>query len=152
MTWVHDGIFAAGGKHIPETWSEFADQTGVTAVLHLAPDRPTCFLGPPPEAFLWMDIADEMQADLDDRFLAAHFINDCLKAGHRVMIHSSLGRHRTRWVYVAFCILSGRSLRATLRRAAERPWLSPYHTDTGTWQAFGEIVSSSQGILVPPDG
>jgi hypothetical protein len=143
VTWVHDQIYAAGGDHIPATWAEFADQTGVTAVLHLAPGRAARFAGPPPEVFLWLDVEDETQVGLDERHLAGCFTLDCLTAGRRVLLHSSSGRHRTRWAYVAYCIYAGRSVRAALRQAAERPWLSPYHTDAETWQAFADVVRAN---------
>ncbi len=151
MTWVHDRIFAAGGGHIPETWASFADQTGVTAVLHLSPVRPARFLGPAPEAFLWLDVADEFQVDLEERNLAARFVHDCLGAGRRLLIHSSLGRQRTRWVYVAYAISVGGSVRATLRQVEERPWLSPYLTDTVVWQVYEESVRSNQAVFSPSE-
>lgn len=140
MTWVHDQIFAAGGSHIPSTWETFADQTGVTAVLHLAPNQAANFEGPPPEAFLWMNISEERQVGISERRLASHFLIDCLEAGRRVLLHSNLGRHRTRWAYVAYCISTGRSVRAALRMAAEQPWLTPYKTDVTAWEAFAGTI------------
>lgn len=140
MTWVHDRIFAAGGEHIPATWGEFACQTGVSAVLHLNSSRPSKFLGPPPEVFLWLDVADESQTGFDDRRLAARFLRDCVNAGHRVLLHSSFGRHRTRWAFVSYWIAEGRSVLAALRMAAERPWLAPYHTEIESWHAFAAAI------------
>jgi len=145
LTWVHDQIFAAGGEHIPLTWQSFAGQTGVDAVLHMRPEGPAEFLGPAPEFFLWLDVENESQAGLQERRLAASFLAHMLSQGHRVLLHSSLGRHRTRWAFVAYCIFEGQSARAALRRAADRPWLSPYHTDEDAWQAFAEIMRSSRG-------
>ena len=147
MTWVDDQIYAAGGEHIPSTWDAFARQTGVTAVLHLAPDQAIRFHGPPPQVFLWLNVADETEVDIDERRLAACFLSDCLAEGRRVLLHSSLGRHRTRWAYVAYCISTGRSVRGALRQAAERPWLSPYYTNTVAWEEFADAIH-----LDPVDG
>jgi hypothetical protein len=140
MTWVREEIYAAGGAHIPATWGDFADQTGVTAVVHLSPGRPAAFRGAPPRAFLWLGISEEAQAGLAERWLAAGFIACCLAEGRRVLLHSSLGRHRTRWAFVAHSIHAGLSARAALRVAAERPWLAPYHTDVAAWEAFEAYV------------
>lgn len=136
MTWVHDRIFAAGGDHISETWSDFSDQTGIQAIFHQSLGRPSHFDGPAPQAFLWLDLEDESQAGIEQRRLAGRFIKTCLEQGQLVLLHSPLGRHRTRWAYVAFLILTGVTVRTALRRAAEQPWLSPYHTDRTIWQAF----------------
>ncbi|MBM3122535.1 MAG: dual specificity protein phosphatase family protein [Chloroflexi bacterium] len=140
MTWVEDRIYAAGGEHIPRTWAEFAHQTGIAAVLHLRPGAPTSFQGPPPEAYLWLGLEDETEAGPAERWLAAAFVRDSLGAGHKVLIHSSLGRHRTRWIFVAWAIVDGRSIQAALRQAAARPWLSPYPTQPEAWEAFAREV------------
>ena len=145
MTWVDDQIFAAGGEHIPSTWDAFAKQTGVTAVLHLAPDHAIRFHGTPPQVFLWLNVADETEVDIDERRVAAVFLHDCLAQGRRVLLHSSLGRHRTRWAYVAYCISTGRSVGVAIRQAAERPWLSPYYTDTVAWEKFADAINFDQG-------
>lgn len=150
MTWVHDQIFAAGGEHIPSTWREFVDQTGVSAVLHMRPDRPAVFHGPPPEIFLWLNLDREAQAGLAERQLAGCFLEEMLLQGRRVLLHSSMGRHRTRWAFVAYCILSGQTARAALRRAGDRPWLSPYTTDEDAWQAFAELIRSTDKLSPPP--
>lgn len=142
MTWVHDRIYAAGGKYIPETWGSFSDQTGIQAVLHLQPDAPIQFLGPCPREFLWLNVEDESQADEDCRLLAAHFIGHALKQGSSALLHSSVSLHRTRWAFVAYGIWSGRTVRSVLREAAEKPWLAPYTTDVGNWQAFSTRVQS----------
>jgi hypothetical protein len=141
MTWVQDGIYAAGGVHLPATWAEFSDQTGIRAVLHLRPARPAVFRGPVPEGFLWLPIEDEEQAGPADRLLAGRFIASCRERGLRVLLHSSLGRHRTRWAYVAYEICAGSRLRTVLRRAASRPWLAPYRTDEAAWEAFVNVVA-----------
>ncbi len=140
VTWVDGDIYAGGGDHIPETWAEFADQTRITAVLHLRPGRAAHFDGPIPHEFLWLNIGDESEAGLPERWLAGRYLDECLQAGRRVLIHSSLGRHRTRWAYVAYGIYAGRASKSVLRAAAQSPWLSPYHTDTEAWKAFEEAV------------
>lgn len=136
MTWVHDQIYAAGGNHIPSTWDAFMNQTGVSAIVHLKPDSPELFAGPVPGQFLWMDVADETQAGINERLLVALYLNDCIARGIRILLHSSLGLHRTRWAYVAFSIVAGRSVKSALRMAAEPPWLAPYHTDREIWDEF----------------
>ena len=140
MTWVEERIFAAGGGHIPADWAGFADSTGVSAILHLSAEGPQAFLGPPPRRFLWLLVEDEKEAELDDRWLVAEFIQTSLEAGERVLLHSAKGRHRTRWAYVAYGLYAGRKLSRVLREAAEKPWLAPYHTDRGMWTAFQERV------------
>ena len=140
MTWVDDRIYAAGGDHIPQTWGEFAEQTGITAVVHLRPGRPAAFQGPVPQAYLWLGIAEEGEAATADRWLAGQFVADCLRAGEKVLLHSSLGRHRTRWVFVAWAIVDGRSTQSALRQAGAKPWLSPYHTSPESWDAFAREV------------
>jgi hypothetical protein len=140
LTWVHDNIYAAGGTHIPSNWDAFADQTGVTGILHLAPERAARFSGSSPEVFLWLNIADENQAASSERLVAGRFLFECVAEGRRVLLHSSLGRHRTRWAFVSFLMITGSSVRAALRQAAELPWLSPYRTDTAAWEAFAETL------------
>jgi hypothetical protein len=140
MTWVHEKIFAAGGSHIPKTWSEFSDQTGIRAVLHQSPGCPSAFYGPPPQAFLWLDLEDENQVGVPGRQLAGNFIKACLDQGQLVLLHSPLGRHRTRWAFVAFLILCGASVKAALRQAAQLPWLSPYHTDPKAWEEYADSL------------
>jgi hypothetical protein len=144
MTWVQDGIFAAGGDALPSDWAAFAAQTGITAILHLRPVAPATFLGPAPESYLWMDLADETQAGLGERLLAGSFVEDCLARGQRVLLHASLGRHRTRWAFVAYRICSGAAPRAARRQAAEPPWLAPYATDESSWDRLAEAVHRSR--------
>ena len=136
MTWVADGIFAAGGEHIPATWAAFSQQTGIRAILHLAALQPLEFRGPVPDCFLWLDIEEESAADLDARQLVGQFILSCRATGKAVLLHSAQGRHRVRWAFVAHQLCAGRNLKTVLRTAAEKPWLAPYHTDQATWQAF----------------
>ncbi len=136
MTWVQDGIFAAGGESLPQGWEEFAAQTGITAVLHLRPAAPAPFLGRTPAAYLWLGVDDENEAGPEDRWLAGSFIEACRVEGRRVLLHASAGRHRTRWAYVAYRICAGSTLKAALRRAAQAPWMAPYHTDRDRWMSF----------------
>lgn len=142
MTWVHERIFAAGGAHIPANWGQFVDHYGPTAVLHLEPDGPMNFAGPPPRELLWLAIDHEQQADLPTRELAARFISGALTGGSRVLLHCRTGRHRTRWAFVAYLIWSGRTAESATRLAAQAPWLSPYETDQAWWQEFADRVAS----------
>jgi hypothetical protein len=87
-----------------------------------------------PERFLWLDISEEAEADSGARLLAGEYIADCLREGRSVLLHSSHGRHRVRWAYVAYRLVSGARLSAALKQAAERPWLAPYHTDRKAWE------------------
>ncbi len=145
VTWVDEAIFAAGGDHVPATWGDFAAQTGVSGVVHLRPGSPAVFTGPLPARFLWLSVQDETDAAAEDRLLAGAFVIACRSEGRRVLLHSSLGRHRTRWVYVAYRILAGTSPQAAMRRAARRPWMEPYPTDESAWTAFAEQARSAPG-------
>lgn len=144
MTWVHDQIYAAGGDHIPVNWESFAKETGVSAVLHLRPERPAVFGGAPPGVFLWLGVAEEGEARDQERLLAGLFLQECIGEGRKVLLHSSLGLHRTRWAFVAYTILAGRTADAALRQASRRPWLSPYHTDPAAWQRFARYARSDR--------
>jgi len=145
MTWVQDGIFAAGGESLPQGWEEFAAQTGITAVLHLRPAAPAAFVGRAPAAYLWLGLDDEDQAGAEERWLAGSFIEACMAEGRRVLLHASAGRHRTRWAYVAYRICIGSSAASALRRAAQAPWMAPYRTDRDRWMAFArEVQQMSQ--------
>ncbi|MCJ7512710.1 MAG: hypothetical protein MUO23_07030 [Anaerolineales bacterium] len=144
MTWVEDGVYAAGGSHVPATWATFAGQTGIRVVLHLRPKAPEAFLGPEPRAFLWLDVSDEAQADVDLRLQAGRFVQQWVASEERVLLHSSLGRHRVRWAYVAYRICSGQSVQAALRAAEQRPWQAPYHTDRLAWEVFAAQMATSR--------
>jgi hypothetical protein len=93
-----------------------------------------------------MAIEEEHQAGVEERLLAARFIQECLLMGQKVLLHSIHGRHRTRWAFVAFRIYSGRSVRAALRQAAESPWLAPYHTNTEDWETFALSIAGERSI------
>lgn len=140
MTWVHDQIYAAGGEHIPNNWQTFADQTGISAIIHLRNMAPVQFRGLRAQAFLWLNLDDESQATVNDRLLVAQFLEMCLQNELRVLLHSNHGRHRVRWIVVAYLILAGRSVRGAIREVEERPWLAPYHTQVDSWQSFFERV------------
>jgi hypothetical protein len=146
MTWIHDQIYAAGGNHIPSTWDSFADQTGISAVLHINPDSPERFTGCLPVQFLWVNVAEESQAELNERILAADYLQTCISAGLCVLLHSSLGLHRTRWAYVAYSIAAGRSVKTVLRTAAEPPWLAPYNTDREAWEEFAAVCRGKSAV------
>jgi hypothetical protein len=146
LSWVHDRIFAAGGTEIPRTWAAFQDQTGIDAVVHLSPGAPTTFVGPSPAAFLWLDIDEEAEADTDARLLAGGFVLECLRDGRSVLMHSRIGRHRTRWVFVAYMLCGGASLASALQQAEERPWLAPYRTNESDWQQLVRRVDASRQI------
>lgn len=154
MAWVDDHIFAAGGDHLPQRWLAFTEQYGTAAVLHLDPERPAVFSGPAPPAFLWLNVSREADAGVEARWLAGHFLCTCIDAGGSVLLHSSLGRHRTRWAYVAFLLCRGRSLAAALRQVEAPPWLAPYRTDLEKWREFVESLEArssraSDGLASP---
>ncbi len=140
MTWVAEGIYAAGGEHIPRTWAAFSQQTSIRSILHLASGHPQRFEGATPSQFLWLDIDDESQADLQTRRLAGEYILRCRESGQAILLHSAQGRHRVRWAFVAHQLCSGRKLKTVLREAAEKPWLSPYYTDIDKWQTFYDVI------------
>lgn len=139
MAWVHERIYAAGGGHIPQTWGAFAQATGITAVLHVSAERPARFQGPMPSSFLWLK-ADTEPLDAKIRRLAGEFVRQALEAGHKVLIHGQEGRHRVRWVYVAFRLCAGARVGQALREAAQKPWLGPYTTDRESWEAFHRLL------------
>ncbi|MEX0787490.1 MAG: hypothetical protein WD906_01975 [Anaerolineales bacterium] len=150
LAWVDARIFAAGGEHIPEHWDEFAGQTGIEAVLHLHPGRPSAFVGGPPTSFLWLDISSEADADMGACWAAGQFVLTSLERGQRVLLHSTQGRHRVRWAFVAFLICSGKTAPAALRTAGALPWLGPYRTRTAAWDQFADFVRTQAEPAVAP--
>lgn len=142
LTWVHKQIFAAGGEHIPKNWAAFRDQTGISAILHLSPDQPTIFKGPSPNAYLWMKVDREHQVNPNDRWTAGMFLQTCVAADQRVLIHSIKGRHRVRWIFVSYLIISGSSVKGAISEVEEKPWLSPYYTEIDSWQKFFQFVKA----------
>lgn len=96
------------------------------------------FTGPLPQAFLWISVDREVETGFEDRWLAGRFLQREIRAGRSVLLHSGVGRHRTRWAFTAFLLLQGSSLSAALRRVERAPWLAPYHTDLEAWEAFSE--------------
>lgn len=135
MAWVHANIYAAGGEHIPRAWEAFAETTGITAVVHVAIEHPCRFQGPLPARFLWLR-TDAEPIDQNLRRLAGEFVRRSLEAGHKVLLHGREGRHRVRWVYVAYRLCAGARLEQALREASEKPWLAPYRTDRASWESF----------------
>jgi hypothetical protein len=143
VAWVHEKIFAGGGAHIPSTWDEFSSQMGIRAVVHLARPGPILFQGGTTAGFLWLDIEHESDADLPTRHLCGRFIQEAISKGQNVLLHSAHGRHRTRWLYVAYLICSGKQVRAALTLAEEKPWQAPYHTDRAAWTEFKNYLRES---------
>jgi hypothetical protein len=144
LTWIHDRIYAAGGEYLPNNWASFVDQTGIVAVLHQKPISPANFIGPTPASFLWMNLEEEVEVGHDERQLAAIFIDENLRFGKSVLIHSSLRLHRIRWTYMAYLIWSGKSVRASLKVVEQKPWLTPYHTDMQGWEDFKEFIAAGR--------
>ncbi|MBN1265809.1 MAG: hypothetical protein JXA25_09970 [Anaerolineales bacterium] len=144
MSWVSNQIFAAGGTAVPDTWKQFQAETGITTVVHLNPGSPSVFQGPLPARYLWLDIADENGADNETRYLAAKFVLEAVYAGDSILLHATPGRHRTRWIFVAYLILSGRKTLTAVRLAEQLPWLAPYHTDLQRWELFAEWIHHSE--------
>jgi len=140
LAWVHERIFAGGGTHIPSTWERFSTQMGIQTVVHLSSPTPVAFRGSPPPRFLWLDIDQESEADHGTRALCGHFVLDALNNRESVLLHSAHGRHRTRWIYVAYLICAGKQVRAALTLAEEKPWQAPYHTDRAKWLDFKEYL------------
>jgi len=138
MSWVSEQIFAAGGSVIPRDWQQFQTQTGIAAVVHLNAGAALEFRGPQPQRFLWLDVDDEEHADEARRFAAGSFVLQAVQDGERVLLHAAAGRHRTRWIYVAYLILSGCKALTAVRMAEQRPWLAPYRTDLQQWEHFRE--------------
>lgn len=147
MTWIHDQIYAAGGEHLPNHWSSFVEQTGVDSILHLQAGTPAKFLGPIPASFLWMNLELEAEVGLEERWLAAVFINLHVENGRIILIHSSHPLHRVRWTYVAYQIFKGRSVQASLKEVEQKPWLAPYHTDRENWDRFKQLVDFRRGEI-----
>jgi hypothetical protein len=140
LAWVHEHIFAAGGEQIPSTWDKFSSHLDIQAVIHLSNPGPMSFRGPLPSRFLWLDIEDEQDADYRTQALCGKFVKDALASGENVLLHSTHGRHRTRWIYVAYLICTGRQVRSALRMAEEKPWQAPYHTDRAKWSDFKNFL------------
>jgi len=129
MPWVADHLFAAGGEFVSESWPEFQSQTGVTAVITVAPDKPGSFGLPRPWAWLWLPVEAEDQYTLDQLKLGAHFIGAALSAGQAVLLHGALGVHRTRPLVAAYLIVSGKSVARVVREMEAKPWQPPYQGD-----------------------
>lgn len=140
MAWVHERIFAGGGDHIPATWDQFSREMSIQTVIHLSRPKPMVFKGHLPARYLWLDVEQEDELELPTRELCGRFVLEALEARGNVLLHSRHGRHRTRWIYVAYLICAGRQVRAALRLAEEKPWQAPYHTDREAWRQFQHFL------------
>lgn len=136
MAWVHERIFAAGGDHIPDTWDQFSRQMNIQVVIHLSKPKPMAFQGRWPARFLWLDVEQETETAFPARAVCGQFVHEAIADKQNVLLHSRHGRHRTRWIYVAYQLYVGRQLRAALRLAEHKPWQAPYHTDRERWAEF----------------
>jgi dual specificity MAP kinase phosphatase len=129
MPWVTDHIFVAGGDYVSESWPEFQSQTGVSAVITVAPEKPGEFNIPRPWAWLWLPVENENQYTLDQLKLGAYFINAALAAGQTVLLHGANGAHRTRPLVAAHLITQGKSVARVIKEMEAKPWLPPYQGD-----------------------
>ena len=141
MTWATDDIFVAGGDFVSESWGEFQDQSGVSAVLTVAAAAPPPYVDPLPWVALWLPVADESGYSLDHLVLGAHFIAFALAAGRKVLLHGPRGVHRTRPLVAAHLLASGKSLARTLREMDEKPWLPPYNGSRELLEAFAKQLA-----------
>jgi hypothetical protein len=129
MTWATDSVFVAGGDFVDDYWPDFQAQTGVSAVVTIAPDRPRAYGEPRPVAALWLPVADEAAYTLETLSLGTDFIAAALAANRKVLLHGPQGVHRTRPLVAAHLLQQGRSLARVLRELEEKPWLPPYQGD-----------------------
>ena len=93
---------------------------------------------------LWLNLEDERDVDLGMQALCGGFVHAAIESGENVLLHSAHGRHRTRWIYVAYLIWAGKQVRAALRMAEEKPWQAPYHTDAEKWSSFRSYLRELQ--------
>jgi hypothetical protein len=138
MPWVTDHIFVAGGDFVSESWREFQGQTGVSAVLTVAPEKPGEFNAPRPWAWLWLPVDDEDHYTLDQLKLGAHFISAALAAGQTVLLHGAAGVHRTRPLVAAHLITQGKSVARVVKELESKPWLPPYKGDVTLLELLAE--------------
>jgi len=147
MTWATDSIFVAGGDFVDDHWPDFQAQSGVSAVVTIAPDRPRAYGEPQPVAALWLPVADEAAFTLEQLTLGADFIAAALAAGRKVLLHGPLGVHRTRPLVAAHLLQQGKSLARVLRELEEKPWLPPYQGDAAV---LGELSNRFRHAQVVP--
>jgi hypothetical protein len=144
MTWVADHIFAAGGDFVVESWMEFQAQTGLSAVVTVSAQTPGLFSDPVPWAWLWLPLPDEAAYTLAHLDLGVSFIERALQAGQSVLLHGPKGLPRTRPLFAAHLLASGRSLKRVLREVEQRPWLPPYHGDPALLEAFASARAEAR--------
>jgi hypothetical protein len=136
MTWATDSLFVAGGDYVSEYWADFQDQSGVSAVVTVAPERPPAYGAPLPWAALWLPVADEAGYSRDQLALGADFIAAALAAGRKLLLHGPHGVHRVRPLVAAHLLRQGQSLKRVLRELEEKPWLPPYRGDVAVLEGL----------------
>lgn len=129
MTWVSDHVFVAGGDVIPDGWADFQRQTGISVVVSLRAGGPDTFSPPPPLAYLWLPGDDAEGLTLDHWLIGAQFQDAAVQLNRRALVHCRLGLHRTRALYAAYLVFSGKSPKAALREVKQKPWLPHYAGD-----------------------
>jgi len=150
MTWATDSIFVAGGDFVDDFWPDFQAQSGVSAVVTVAPDAPRAYGEPRPYAALWLPVADEAGYTLDQLLLGADFIAAAIGARRKVLLHGALGVHRTRPLVAAHLLQQGKSLKRVLRELEEKPWLPPYQGNQEVLEALAARLSG--GRVARPAG
>jgi hypothetical protein len=143
MTWVTEAIFVAGGDYVRESWAEFQDQAGVSAVVTVSADGPVAYVNPLPWAALWLPVGDEAGYTVERLALGVDFIEAALGAGRKVLLHGPAGVHRTRPLVAGHLLARGKSLARVLREMEEKPWLPPFRGDVEVLQAL--IMRGTQG-------
>jgi hypothetical protein len=136
MTWATDEVFVAGGDFVVESWREFQSQSGVSAVITLSTEKPGEFTPPWLWALLWLPVEAENTYTLDLLRLGVQFIEAALAAGHKVLLHSPKGVHRTRPLVAAHLIARGKSVARAVREMEQKPWLPPYQGDPQLLEQF----------------
>ncbi len=146
MTWATDSIFVAGGDFVDDHWPDFQAQSGVSAVVTVAPDRPRAYGEPQPVALLWLPVADEAAYTMEQLTLGADFIALALAAGRKVLLHGPLGVHRTRPLVAAHLLQQGRSLARVLRELEDKPWLPPYQGSREVLETLAARLAEAHGV------
>jgi hypothetical protein len=136
MTWATDDLFVAGGDFVVDSWREFQQQAGVTAVITIAREKPGEFTDPAPWAALWLPVEDERAYTLEHLQLGVVFIESALAAGRKVLLHAPRGVHRTRPLVAAHLIAQGKSVARVIRELEQKPWLPPYRGDPELLKQF----------------
>jgi hypothetical protein len=136
MTWATDHLFVAGGDYVSEYWTDFQDQSGVRAVVTVAPGPPPAYAEPAPWAALWLPLAEEGDYTLAHLSLGVQFIQAAIDAGHKVLLHGPHGVHRTRPLVAAHLVARGQSVARAIRAVEAKPWLPPYKGDAALLEAW----------------